>query len=334
MEEFIHIESSGETLLGVWSEPDSRPRLPASVITLHGWGGYRVGPHRFMVKLCRALAHAGVSSLRFDFRGRGDSTGGEKLATLDTMIDDACRAVEFARRRAPQNAVTLWGLCSGGNVAIGAATLKDEVRNLVLLSTLPFVPDKKSAERVARAQAQAGNYFRKLFRPATWKKLFTGAVNFRAVKKAILGGRSPSTGDAARDPKDSARDILAAFATYRGAAYFLYGGADREAAGAAEHFRAFTSAHGIPATFETVEGSNHDFYSLAWEEHVIHETIQWVKPPSPDQLGEFLPGNRRNPPTCPPKPWRRRKPGPNDTLNPQTRPPSPPHGQGIAGEGG
>jgi uncharacterized protein len=276
MEEFVHIDSAGEKLFGVWSEPDSPPRLPAVVVTLHGWGGYRVGPHRFMVKLSRALASAGVSSLRFDFRGRGDSTGDEKLATLDTMIDDACRASEFARRRAPGCAVTLWGLCSGGNVAIGAATLDRDVRNLILLSTLPFVPDKISAERVARAQAQAGNYFRKLFRPATWKKLFTGAVNFRAVKKALFGAPAKAAGES-RDPKDSARDILAAFADYKGAAHFIYGGADREAAPAAEHYRAFASAHGIPADFDSVEGSNHDFYSLAWEDRVICQTIEWVK---------------------------------------------------------
>ena len=276
MEEFVHIESGGERLLGVWSEPDLPERVPATVITVHGWGGYRVGPHGFMVKLCRALARAGVSSLRFDFRGRGDSTGDEKLATLDTMIDDTCRAVEFARRRAPASAVTLWGICSGGNVAIGAATLKDEVRKIVLLSTLPFVPEKKSAERVAHVSTQAGNYFRKIFRPATWKKLFTGAVNFRAVKRALLGDRRAASGET-RDAKDSARDILAAFAGYRGEAHFIYGGADREAASAEEHYRNFAAAHAIPATFETIEGSNHDFYSLAWEERIIERTIQWVR---------------------------------------------------------
>jgi hypothetical protein len=29
--------------------------------------------------------------------------------------------------------------------------------------------------------------------------------------------------------------------------------------------------------FEIIEGSNHDFYSLAWEERIIRETIGWVK---------------------------------------------------------
>ena len=74
MEESVKIESAGERLVGVWSEPEGGRRLPATVVTLHGWGGYRIGPHRMIVKLCRALADAGISSLRFDFRGRGDST--------------------------------------------------------------------------------------------------------------------------------------------------------------------------------------------------------------------------------------------------------------------
>ena len=275
MEEFIQIDSGGERLVGVWTEPEGPARANATVITLHGWGGYRVGPHSFMVKLCRALAAKGVSSLRFDFRGRGDSTGEQKVATLDTMIEDACRAVEFAQKRAPGNVFTLWGLCSGGNVAIGAATLKSEVRDLILLSTLPFIPQKKSSEKIARTQAQAGNYFRKLFRWATWKKLVTGAVNFRNVKKALFGHYAKGEPNA-RDPKDSARDIMAAFEKYKGRAAFFYGGADREAGDALGHYTEFTTKHGIPATFETVEGSNHDFYSLAWEKLVIERTIQRV----------------------------------------------------------
>jgi acetyl esterase/lipase len=95
------------------------------------------------------------------------------------------------------------------------------------------------------------------------------------VKKALLGHYGkPAAGE--RDPKDSARDIMAAFEGYRGRALFIYGGADREASGAAQHFGAFTGAHGIPATFETVEGANHDFYSLAWERRITERTIGWV----------------------------------------------------------
>lgn len=275
MEEFVHIESGGERLLGVWSEPEGARSVRATVITLHGWGGYRIGPHRFMVKLCRALAEAGICSLRFDFRGRGDSTGEERHATLDTMIEDARLAAAFARERAPGNVLTLWGICSGSNVAIGAATLDEEIPNLVLLSTLPFMPQKKASEKVARTRAQAGSYFRKLFRRATWRKLFTGALNFGNIRKALFGHYGGPAED--RDAKDSARDILAAWRGWGGRAHFVYGGADREAAGAGEHYREFTSACGIDATFETIEGSNHDFYSLAWERLVIERTIDWVK---------------------------------------------------------
>ncbi len=156
MEEFITIESGGERLAGVWTEPEGTKSAGATVVTLHGWGGYRIGPHRFMVKLCRALAREGVASLRFDFRGRGDSTGEQSAATLDTMIDDACRAVELAAKRAPGNAIVLWGLCSGGNVAIGAATLKSDVRDLILLSTLLFIPQKQASEKIARTNGSTG----------------------------------------------------------------------------------------------------------------------------------------------------------------------------------
>jgi pimeloyl-ACP methyl ester carboxylesterase len=273
MEDFVHIDSGSDRLVGVWTECEGKS-AGITVITLHGWGGYRIGPHRFMVKLARSLAREGVASLRFDFRGRGDSTGAQNSATLDTMIEDACRTVEFAGKRAPGNRVVLWGLCSGGNVAIGAATLKSEVRELILLSTLPFIPEKKASEKVARTKEQAGNYFRKLFRASTWKKLFTGAVNFRAVKKALFGEKRA---EGQRDPKDSARDVMAAFAKFAGRALFIYGGADKEAAGAGAHYAQFASRHGIPAAFETIEGSNHDYYSLAWERRVIDLTIRRVR---------------------------------------------------------
>jgi dienelactone hydrolase len=275
-EEPIHIPSGDGTVFGIWTEPEGIVRLGATVITLHGWGGYRIGPHRMQVKLCRRLAEAGIASLRFDFRGRGDSTGEQSSATLDTMIEDATSAIDFARLRAPQNDITLWGICSGGNVAIGAATLADDVRHLILLSTLPFMPQKKAAEKIARTRVHASTYVKKLFRAATWKKLFSGAVNFANVKKALFGHYGkPVEGE--RDPKDSERDIMKGFARYAGEAHFVYGGADREAAGARGHYERFTAEQGIPATFETVEGSNHDYYSLDWERHVIELSLQWVK---------------------------------------------------------
>jgi pimeloyl-ACP methyl ester carboxylesterase len=229
-----------------------------------------------MVKLCRALEAAGANALRFDFRGRGDSTGEQNDATLDTMIADACRAVDFAKSRHPSNRIVLWGICSGGNVAIGAATLRPEVSELVLLSTLPFIPEKQASEKVARTKAQAGNYFRKLFRAATWKKLVTGAINFANVKKALFGHYGkPAAGE--RDPKDSARDVMKAFAAFMGKAHFIYGGADAEAAGACGYYGEFCRARGIPATFEVIEGANHDYYSLAWERDIIERTVGWVK---------------------------------------------------------
>ena len=75
-------------LVGVLSEPEGDPR-GAGIVFLHGWTGYRIGPHRIFVEAARRLAAVGYHSLRFDFRGRGDSDGEHGTTTLDQMIDDA-----------------------------------------------------------------------------------------------------------------------------------------------------------------------------------------------------------------------------------------------------
>ena len=69
---------------------------------------------------------------------------------------------------------------------------------------------------------------------------------------------------------------MGAFRSYTGRALFIYGGADAEARDARIHYETFTREMGIPAEFVTIEGSNHDFYSLEWERRIIELTTGWV----------------------------------------------------------
>ena len=274
IEEWVSFQSQGATLVGILTKPPGGAPARWGVAFVHGWGGNRIGPHRIIVKVSRALAARGIASLRFDLRGRGDSPGDPDATTLDMMIDDTCAAVDFLHGRLGEAPVALWGICSGGNVAIGAATLRPEVRRLVLLSTLPFIPQKKAGESVARTKKHALGYLAKLFSLATWKRAFTGAVDFAGVRKTLFGhyGKTPQ-----RDHKDSARDIMNAFRDYRGDALFVYGGADPEAVDARAHYEAFTRERGIPSEFVIIEGSNHDFYSLEWESRITDLTSTWME---------------------------------------------------------
>jgi len=264
---------SGERLVGILAEPDANPR-GSGVVLLHGWSGYRVGPHRMLVEAARALCAAGYTTLRFDFRGRGDSTGEVNGTDLDGMIEDARAARRFLMAQAGVRRTYWLGLCSGGNVALGAASLDKDADGLILWSTPLFAPYKKRGQEVARRGIFLADYARKLFRWETYAKLVRGRIRLGIIARVLFGRRRPAAGT--RDPKDSLRDIMKDLRGYHGGALFVYGSRDDEAVGAPDFYAQFCREHGIPAVFHTIEGANHSYYSVAWQDEVIGLTREWL----------------------------------------------------------
>lgn len=243
---------------------DPSPAAGPAVVTIHGWGGVRCGPHRIFVRLGRALAGRGVPALRFDLSGRGESEGVAAETCLDDMIEDTCAAIRFLRERTGRERISCCGLCSGGNVAIGAATL-ETCERLALVSLLPFAPP--DASRAARRTgARLMEFARKGLSPHTWGKLLRGEVNWGGVGKTIAAAANERGADAKL--KDSGRDIPAAFAAHPLPCLFVYGSADAEAAPAWKHYEAYCRQHRIPAQYLLVEGANHNYYARPWSEEV------------------------------------------------------------------
>ena len=60
---------------------------------------------------------------------------------------------------------------------------------------------------------------------------------------------------------------------------FIYGGADQEAVDARAHYESFTGEVGIPTSFVTIDGANHDFYSLEWERRIAEATLERIGRP-------------------------------------------------------
>ena len=272
MEKPVSFVSDGLRLYGVLGLPDDAPR--GAMVLVHGWSGYRIGPHGLLVAAARQFTAAGMATLRFDLRGRGDSEGDEKGTDLDDMIADTCHAIEFLRDETGIEQVALLGICSGANVAIGAATLEHRVDALILWSVLPFQPDAGKGQELRRTKHFALGYARKLFRPETWKKLVRGRINFRMVRRVLSGRSGGEQGE--RNLKDSRRDIMAAFAHYDGRAFFVHGSRDPEAPPARAIFIPFCETHGIPVAFHRIEGANHSYYSLAWTDRLITMSRDWL----------------------------------------------------------
>ncbi len=274
MERLVTFENEGQKLYGVVGLPAEGTPM-GCVVFVHGWGGCRMGPHRIIVQSCRTLNARGYASLRFDLRGRGESEGDD--TNLDGMISDTCEAAKFLMAESGCKTAAVWGVCSGGNVAIGAATLMPEIDRLICWSVLPFQTHKSTKDDIKKTGSNAASYVKKAFKLETWKKLVGGRINFSLVRRVLFGHYAAPKDEKGENPKDSKRDIVAAFESYKGRVLFVYGGADPEAAGAQQMYEPFCQEHGLDAEFHVIEGANHSFYSTEWKEQVVELSMGWLE---------------------------------------------------------
>ncbi len=258
--EAVRFEAAdGSALVGVLRRPDEGGAT--AVITVHGWGANRIGPNNLLSDFCRRLCEEGFTTLCFDLRGRGDSEGDPASVTIDDMMDDVVKAAELVRKAGAER-VVLFGLCSGGNAALGAATCGAEPDAVVAVSTFPFVPIEDMKAGVKKTSSYLKGYFLKLFRLSTWRKLFRGAVSFKGVFRTLFGHFSKAERKADRALKDTRRDLPEALKGFRGEIVHVYASADPESAPSRDYFERFYRRRGLRASFHTIERTNHNFYGL------------------------------------------------------------------------
>lgn len=268
----LFFDSHGQRVLGVLHTPEG-PVRPGALVFLHGWAGYRIGPHQMFTKAARQAADRGFASLRFDFRGRGDSQGDAEATTLSTMIEDAQRAVEVVCEQTGLERVALIGDCSGSEVAIGAGTLDRRIDSLVLWSA-PIVAGDRSRADAAKRRSIYASYLRKVFRRETWAKLIGGRLQPGMILRALnRGGRG-----AGEEGAESDREIdwYHRFVTFDGEVMFIYGGNDPTTDAALEHYRELSREAERTFNYHIVEGANHAFYSLGWEQEVLTTSLDWL----------------------------------------------------------
>ncbi|MBR5026439.1 MAG: hypothetical protein IKX48_15365, partial [Victivallales bacterium] len=93
-EKAISFAVDGQPINGILATPEND--APKGVIIFsHGWSGFRSGPAGILTTLARMFAQHGFVSLRFDYRGRGESGGNGLESTLTTMADDLVAACAF-----------------------------------------------------------------------------------------------------------------------------------------------------------------------------------------------------------------------------------------------
>lgn len=143
MEESLQFGAGGR-LVGILTLPSAPPRnaqvLPVFVFLSAGLL-HRVGPYRLHVRLARALAQMGFSSLRVDLAGSGDSPRRPGLTYPQSVAEDFGEILDVLESRLGRLPLILAGLCSGAHSAIRLTPGAPQIVGMVLLDPICFPDD-------------------------------------------------------------------------------------------------------------------------------------------------------------------------------------------------
>lgn len=107
-------------LFGMYHPPTTQP-VRGAVLLCPPLGVDQVRSHRLYRQLARALADAGLSVLRFDCFGSGDSPGDSRDVDWDQCVADTTCAADELRRRSKLSRILAFGVRLGGSMALCAA---------------------------------------------------------------------------------------------------------------------------------------------------------------------------------------------------------------------
>lgn len=139
-------------LVGVLAVPGSQDigSTRPAVLFLNAGVIHRIGPHRLHVNLARGFAALGVTSLRIDLSGIGDSRPVPgALSFRQSSVADAKSAMNWVSTETGLQRFILFGLCSGADNAIATGLADERVVGLVLLDPPAYVTPQARMRKVA-----------------------------------------------------------------------------------------------------------------------------------------------------------------------------------------
>lgn len=159
-----------------------------AVLLLNAGLIHHAGPHRLYVRLARRLAAAGISAVRFDLSGIGDSPARTDNLPIFEMVVQEPREVMDSLEPLGFRRFILMGICSGAYGAFKTALADPRVTGAVLINPQDFGGDSSD-----ESHAWAQRYWkRSILRPRAWLNLFTGRINYgrlwRTLAKQVSGG--------------------------------------------------------------------------------------------------------------------------------------------------
>jgi dipeptidyl aminopeptidase/acylaminoacyl peptidase len=130
--EKVSFKSEGKRISGILHLPEKIN--PSCVIASHGLLSSKDSEK--YIALGEQISREGISMLRFDFRGIGESEGGEEDNTVSKKIADLSAAIDFIRSYPGlENRIGLIGSSLGGFLSLIKASEDKEIRTIVIWAT-------------------------------------------------------------------------------------------------------------------------------------------------------------------------------------------------------
>ena len=277
----IVFECGDDELLGIIHRAAGESRV--GVVIVVGGPQYRVGSHRQFLLLARALANAGIPTMRFDHRGMGDSEG--EARTFDGIDQDINCAIDtFLQHESAVRTIVLWGLCDAASAILMYAYRDPRVGALVLCN--PWVHTEQGEAKVRLKRY----YLQRLTSREFWRKAIRGRLDIRDSWRSMINymkqaTERPSSGVPACEGGDGNGDdyierMRAGLQRFEGRVFLILSGNDITA----DEFGELSSrapwsslcAERVTDTL-TLAGANHTFSRAGWRDAVAEKTIAWVR---------------------------------------------------------
>ncbi len=283
VEQALHFSVDTKQLIGI-SHPGVDASKDMAILIAVGGPQTRVGSHRQFVLLSRFLADNGISSMRFDYAGMGDSEGID--ADFMNVSDDIDAAVKMLKQQSGANKVVIWGLCDAASSALIYAKKKncDDLAGMILLN--PWV---RSEQGEAKAIVKH-YYLNRLKERAFWAKVFSFKFDIKSSLQSLSGNLlkmsvkktdAQTKNEMKTTGENYIEHMLEGLKTFDKPIMLIISGDDLTASEFIDLTESSKDWKGaVTAKVSqrvTITGANHTFSSQQWRNEVEVASLEWVR---------------------------------------------------------
>lgn len=275
MNESVAILGHDEGVCGILSEPEPGvPKLDAPVVVFLNAGlTHRVGPRRIHVQIARRLGALGVTSLRFDLPGIGDSQRrSDDLPAREGAQRDIAAAMDHLTEVTGVDRFVLFGICSGADYAFRVGLADPRVVGLILVNGYTYRTRGNYIRHYLRRLINPGRWSNLLsVRHPLWRRLGGAERPRRLVPAGLRLGfyELPEREDADAD----LRAMLD-----RGVQVAVVHGKEMKFNHAGQFYRSFPSARNHPGiVLDYVDYADHTFTLVAAQDRLVEFVSGWIE---------------------------------------------------------